>query len=235
VEYLDAIPPSPPLGLGGLPFETAEYQLVEGSLLALFTDGLIQAPERDTDIGMDRLAEVLADHGRPLEQLGDAVMSALVAERPSDDVAVLLARTRVLAADRVASFQLPADPALVARARSLTSRQLTEWGLELLVFSTEIIVSELVTNAIRHARGPIALRLIHTENLICEVSDSSLSAPHLRRARTTDEGGRGLYLVAQLSSDWGTRYTRDGKTIWAEQALSPDKAPDTDEAADGRM
>lgn len=163
-------------------------------------------------------------------------MSALVAERRSDDVALLLARTRVLAADRVASFQLAADPALVAQARSLATRQLAEWGLEQLAFATELIISELVTNAIRHARGPIAMRLIHTQTLICEVSDSSLSAPHLRHARTTDEGGRGLFLVAQLASRWGTRYAHDGKTIWAEQPLPPAEVPGVrmDEAVDLR-
>ncbi|MEU6890053.1 SpoIIE family protein phosphatase [Streptomyces viridosporus] len=232
VELLDAIPPGPPLGLGGMPFETIEYELAEDSVLALYTDGLIQAPGRDVDVGMDRLADALVGPGRPLEQLGDAVMSALVAEHRFDDVALLLARTRVLAADRVASFPLPADPALVARARAFTTRQLAKWGLESLAFTTEIIVSELVTNAIRHARGSIALRLIHSQTLICEVSDGSLSAPRLRRARTTDEGGRGLFLVAQLAFGWGTRYTRNGKTIWAEQPLSPTEATDLSEVVD---
>ncbi|MGW2169509.1 SpoIIE family protein phosphatase [Streptomyces sp. NPDC001705] len=221
VEFLDAIPSGPLLGLGGLPFETAEYVLAEGSLLVLYTDGLIRARGGDVDVGMVRLADALARPGRALEQVADSVMSVLVGEDRSDDVAVLLARTRCLTADQVASFELSADPALVARARALAARQLDEWGLESIAFTTELIISELVTNAIRHARGPIALRLIHTESLICEVSDGSLSAPHLRRARTTDEGGRGLFLIAQLASSWGTRYARDGKTIWAEQVLSP--------------
>ncbi|WP_158103917.1 SpoIIE family protein phosphatase, partial [Streptomyces carpinensis] len=214
----------PPLGLGGLPFETAERKLAEGTLLALYTDGLIEAPERDVDAGLDRLARTVAGPGRPLEQLCDAVVASLVPERRLDDVALLLARTRVLEAERVGSWELPVDPALVAEARVLTDRQLADWDLEPLTFTTELIVSELVTNAIRHARGPIRLRLIHADSLICEVSDGSLSAPHLRRARTTDEGGRGLFLVAQLASRWGARYGRDGKTIWAEQPLSPDGA-----------
>ena len=76
------------------------------------------------------------------------------------------------------------------------------------------------------------LRLIHSQTLICEVSDGSLSAPRLRRARTTDEGGRGLFLVAQLAFGWGTRYTRNGKTIWAEQPLSPTEATDLSEVVD---
>ncbi|MEU6573451.1 SpoIIE family protein phosphatase [Streptomyces sp. NPDC046805] len=224
VEFLDAIPPGPPLGLGGLPFETAERQLAEGSVLAFYTDGLIEAPNRDIDIGLDRLARTIAQPGRPLDQLGEAVLASLVPEHRCDDAALLLARTRALPADRVASWELPVDPALVAQSRGLTDRQLADWGLEPLAFTTELIVSELVTNAIRHARGPVALRLIHAGSLICEVSDGSLSAPHLRRARLSDEGGRGLFLVAQLASRWGTRYSRDGKTIWAEQPL-PVAAP----------
>ncbi|MEU6415991.1 SpoIIE family protein phosphatase [Streptomyces spiralis] len=221
VEVLHDIPAGPPLGLGGLPFETAEYQLAEGSLLALYTDGLIKAPGRDVDVELDRLTRVLAGPGRPLEQVGEVIMSSsLAVERRSDDVALLLTRTRVLATERVASWDLPVDPAQVAQARALTARQLAAWGLDHAAFTSELIVSELVTNAIRHARGPVTLRLIHAAALICEVSDSSLSAPHLRRARMTEEGGRGLFLVAQLAARWGTRYHRDGKTIWAEQLLS---------------
>ncbi|WP_089227879.1 SpoIIE family protein phosphatase [Actinacidiphila glaucinigra] len=220
VEYLD-LPPGPALGLGGLPFETADRHLAEGTLLALYTDGLLEAPDRDVDTGLDRLARTLASPDEPLEQLGEAVVAALEPECRSDDAVLLLARTRGLPADRVATWELPVDPAQVARARALTDRQLANWDLEPLAFTTELIVSELVTNAIRHARGPIALRLIHAQVLLCEVSDGSLSAPHLRRARTSDEGGRGLFLVAQLASCWGTRYGRDGKTIWAEQPLSP--------------
>jgi hypothetical protein len=61
--------------------------------------------------------------------------------------------------------------------------------------------------------------------LICEVSDGSSTSPHLRQATATDEGGRGLFLVAQLAQRWGTRYTARGKVIWAEQSLSPTPAP----------
>ncbi|BBJ45118.1 hypothetical protein SSPO_078360 [Streptomyces antimycoticus] len=97
-----------------------------------------------------------------------------------------------------------------------------EWGLEKQVFTTELVVSELVTNAIRYGRPPIRLRLIRDRALICEVSDFSSTAPHLRRARALDEGGRGLFLVAQLAQRWGTRLEVHGKTIWAEQGLSDD-------------
>ncbi|MFF4180792.1 transposase family protein [Streptomyces sp. NPDC001750] len=76
----------------------------------------------------------------------------------------------------------------------------------------EQIPGLLVTNAVRYAGGPIVLRLIHGNVLICEVSDPSNTQPRLCRARWTDEGGRGLYLVAQLTTRWGSRYGQRGKT-----------------------
>jgi anti-sigma regulatory factor (Ser/Thr protein kinase) len=150
-----------------------------------------------------------------------AVVDALVPDRPHDDVALLMARTRLLDADRVADWDLAADPAVVADARKEAARQLSEWGLEELVFTTELVVSELVTNAIRHAEGPVRLRLIRDRTaLICEVSDGSATAPHLRHPRATDEGGRGLLLVSQFAERWGTRYAPGGKIIWAEQSTT---------------
>jgi hypothetical protein len=105
------------------------------------------------------------------------------------------------------------------------AKQLGAWGLTELAFATELIVSELVTNAVRYGDDPVVLRLIRDSTLICEVSDGSSTAPHLRRARVFDEGGRGLLLVAQLAERWGSRQTPTGKTIWAEQALPPGTPP----------
>ncbi|MBO8191713.1 sodium/proline symporter PutP [Streptomyces oryzae] len=213
------LPAGPPLGLGYLPFESVELELSEGSLIALYTDGLIESFDRDIDVGLARLGDALLTPGPTLEETGRTVLDALLAGPPSDDAALLLARTRVLAPDHVVSWELPSDPAAVADARTMAGRQLGEWGLDELTFTTELIVSELVTNAIRHATGPIGLRLIRDRCLICEVSDASSTSPRLRHARTTDEGGRGLLLVAQLAQRWGTRHTATGKVIWTEQVL----------------
>ncbi|MDF3148809.1 ATP-binding protein, partial [Streptomyces sp. T21Q-yed] len=147
-------------------------------------------------------------------------VDALVPARPHDDVALLMARTRLLGAEQVADWDLPADPAAVADARKTAARQLSEWGLEEFAFTTELVVSELVTNAIRYATGPIRLRLIRERALICEVFDGGATAPHLRHPRTTDEGGRGLLLVSQFTQRWGTRFVPEGKIIWAEQSLT---------------
>ncbi|MFI9630328.1 SpoIIE family protein phosphatase [Streptomyces sp. NPDC052042] len=213
------LPPGPPLGLGGLPFETAEIELPEGSLIALYTDGLIEGRDRDPELGMSRLGAALAQRGLPLDALCDSVVEQLLPVPQPDDVALLLARTHELNTAHVVSWEAPSDPAAVADVRARTARVLRSWGLEELQMTTELIVSELVTNALRHATGPIRLRLLRQAVLICEVSDTSSTSPRLRHARTTDEGGRGLFLVAQLTRRWGTRYTAEGKVIWTEQEL----------------
>ncbi|MEU9980577.1 SpoIIE family protein phosphatase [Streptomyces sp. NPDC050856] len=226
------LPAGPPLGLGGLPFESADLELAEGSLLALYTDGLIRSGDQDPDERLAALRGALGacdEHtarARSPEETCAAVEDALLHARPTDDVALLVARTRVLADGKVATWQLPMDATAAARARALTASQLAEWGLEDMAFTTELIVSELVTNAYRYGGEPIALRLIRDRHLICEVCDTGGTAPHLRRARSTDEGGRGLFLVAQLTDRWGTRYSREGKTIWTEQSLPPAGRPE---------
>ncbi|WUD74630.1 SpoIIE family protein phosphatase [Streptomyces sp. NBC_00510] len=218
------LPAGPPLGLGAMPFESAELELAEGSIIALYTDGLIETFGEDVDVGLERLAHALAHPELPLQDLCSAVLERLLPGPPADDVALLVARTHALTTDRFVAWDLPVDPAVVSRARALAARQLAEWGLEELRTTTELVVSELVTNAIRHASGPIRLRLIRQSVFICEVYDGSNTVPRLRHARTTDEGGRGLFLVAQLTRRWGTRYTADGKLIWAEQEI-PDVHP----------
>ncbi|MFE8914113.1 SpoIIE family protein phosphatase [Streptomyces globisporus] len=216
------LPAGPPLGLGGLPFEAMEFELPVGSLLALFTDGLVEGRDHDIGQGLDTLGRVLADRSASLEELCDRAVSELVPGGTSaDDTALLLVRTRELDAGRVADWELSAEPVSVGRARELATGQLEAWGLEELVFATQLVVSELVTNAVRYAGGPLGLRLIRDRTLVCEVADTGHTSPHLRHSAEDDEGGRGLFIVAQLVQRWGTRYTPTGKTIWTEQALPP--------------
>ncbi|MFE4454012.1 SpoIIE family protein phosphatase [Streptomyces sp. NPDC056796] len=217
------VPGGPPLGLGGMPFETLDVQLPPNSRLVLYTDGLVEDRRRDIDEGLDLLRETLSGHpDRTPEETCEAVLRVLVTEKARDDIALLVGRTRRLAAENVADWDVPSDPSAVARVRSEVSRKLSEWDLVEEAFTTELILSELVTNSIRYASGPIRVRLIRDRTLICEVSDRSSTSPHLRQAASMDEGGRGLFLVAQMAERWGTRYTDDGgKVIWTEQVLQP--------------
>ena len=218
VEFVD-VPAGPPLGLGGLPFESADLELPEGSRLVMYTDGLVEDREHDIDVGLEQLREALSRAGDSPEETCRVVLESRRPARAVDDIALLVARTRALPADRIAEWTVPADPAAVGEVRAAVTRKLAEWGLDELAFSTELILSELVTNALRYGGSPIRVRMLCERHLICEVYDSSSTSPHLRYATMTDEGGRGLFLVAQLAERWGTRYLPAGKVIWAAQPV----------------
>ncbi|WP_052489629.1 SpoIIE family protein phosphatase [Streptomyces sp. 150FB] len=218
VEFLE-LPAGPPLGVGGLPFETAEVVVPEGSRLVLYTDGLIENRGRDIDEGLDKLARTLGLAGEDPERMCEAVLDAMPPAHATDDIALLVARTRSLPSDRVSRWDVPSDPSAVGPLRTAVANKLAEWDLEETSFVTELILSELITNAIRYASGPIRVRLLLDRQLTCEVSDGSSTSPHLSYATATDEGGRGLFLVAQMADRWGTRYTPEGKVIWSEQPL----------------
>ncbi|MFJ3305070.1 SpoIIE family protein phosphatase [Streptomyces sp. NPDC086549] len=229
------LPVSPPLGLGaGLPVETAELTVPEGSRLVLYTDGLIEDRTRDLDAGLEALRDALTGPGRTPEATCAAVMEAMLSDRPRDDIALLVARTRRLGPEQVAEWDVPRDPAAVAPVRNACARRLTEWGLEQVGFTAELILSELITNAVRYGAEPITVRVLRTESigspdggtLIFEVGDGSSTSPRLRRAKVTDEDGRGLFLVARFAERWGTRYTPTGKVIWAEQSLHRGATPE---------
>ncbi|AWW41272.1 SpoIIE family protein phosphatase/ATP-binding protein [Streptomyces cadmiisoli] len=216
---LPGVPAGPPLGLGGMPYEKIETVLPEDSRIVLYTDGLIEDRRRDIDEGIELLCRAVGQPGLTPDQTCRAAMDAMLPEAARDDVALIVAGTRLLDNKHTVSWEVPTDPAAVAGVRANAAQLLQDWGLEEEAFTLELILSELVTNAIRHATGPIGVRVIRDRSLICEVSDGSSVSPHLRRATTLDEGGRGLFLVAQFADRWGTRYTSEGKVIWTEQQL----------------
>ncbi|WP_051926339.1 amino acid permease [Streptomyces durhamensis] len=219
VEHME-LPPGPPLGLGGVPYQSTDVELAPGSLLALFTGGLLQAAD-GPDAGLAQLSGVLAGASESLESLCDRAVTTLLPGAVDVDATLLVVRTRRLDRNQFAEWALLPDPAAVGTIRTAVSKQLGDWGLDDLAFTTELIVSELVTNAIRYVGGPIQVRVIRDRALTCEVSDTGHTSPNLRHAASDDEGGRGLFIIAQMTHHWGTRYTPSGKTIWTEQDLPP--------------
>ncbi|MER5895590.1 SpoIIE family protein phosphatase [Streptomyces sp. NPDC001876] len=218
------VPPGMPLGVGGEPFEEVEVELKEGALLALYTDGLVESRDHPLDEGLQAFRDALTEPSQPLEDVCDHVLATLDTRHGEDDIALLMARIQGLPVDAVGDWRLPRELRSVGRARELARAQLTSWDLDDLVDTTELLVSELVTNALRYGEGEIRLRLLRDRTLVCEVWDAGLVQPRRRRARDTDEGGRGLQLVGLLSAAWGSRRTPRGKTVWFELAL-PDGEP----------
>jgi anti-sigma regulatory factor (Ser/Thr protein kinase) len=206
--------------VGGAPFQSTTFPVPPGSVLALYTDGLFELEPYAGADGTSRLRDDLAAacaRGLPLDQIGRVIVDRPYARPPRDDIALLLARTRAVDPHNMRVWRFPSRVESVAEARAATVRQLREWGQDTVAFSAELVVSELVTNAVRHGTGTITLRLILDRMLICEVADASNTQPRLLRATETDEGGRGLFIVAQCTTRWGCRYGRQGKTIWTEQ------------------
>ncbi|MGW5326334.1 ATP-binding SpoIIE family protein phosphatase [Streptomyces sp. NPDC004014] len=220
-EILD-LPAGPPLGIGDLLFEAVERPLPEGTQLVLYTDGLIEDRHRDVGAGLKLLRDTLSCAGTDPEEMCETILKAVLPARPVDDVALLVARTRAFPRDRIAEWDIPTSPEAVPAVRAEVYAKLADWNLEEeTTFTTKLILSELVTNAIRYGTPPVHLRLLRETNLVMEVSDGSSTTPHLRYAAAMDEGGRGIFLVAQFAERWGTRFTPAGKTVWAEQAAPP--------------
>lgn len=211
-----AIPPGPQLAeTGNAPFPATTVDLPEGSTLAMGTATLADAVLAPSGPLRPLLDDASAG---PLPDLSDNIAHGLTDGYRTREAQMLLARTKALPQDRVLTRALPADPEAAPIARAAARRQLETWGMdEETAFTTELIVSELVGNAVRYGTPPLRLRLILERMLTCEVSDTATSAPQVKHARTIDETGRGLFIIASVADQWGTRYQAQGKTVWAEQ------------------
>jgi stage II sporulation SpoE-like protein/histidine kinase-like protein len=205
-----------PIGVGGGEFETMECEIADGSRLVLCTDGLLGP---DLDQGLAALVAKVAELPGALESACDAVLAALVPAAPSHDVALVMAGLDGIPAGFVAVWDLEPEPSMVPDARAQARAKLIEWGLAELADTVELLVSELVTNALLHGAGAIQLRLVKAAALLCEVGDDGQELPILTEADPSAESGRGLFLVSQLAGRWGTRRTGIGKIVWFETAL----------------
>ncbi len=217
-EFLD-VAPAPPLGISEGLISSRTFEVEDGSLLVLYTDGLVESRGRDIDDGLKRLASVFSESSvnLPLEDLCKATLAGVYADQHRDDIAVLIARlSRISSSDQV-SWKLPGKLTAAHEARGLVAGQLGKWQLTELIPTTQLLACELVTNAIRYAKGPVTLRLVRERVLVCEVADSSSALPRLRLAGGDEERGRGLQIVSTLSHRWGARRTARGKIVWCEQ------------------
>ena len=219
-ELLD-VPPSPPLGIGDGEVESRRFQVEDGSLFVLYTDGLVENKGQDISDGLARLRGIFGPGSptRPLEDLCKATLDGVYSDHQRDDIAMLIARLRRLPEDSYASWTLAPKLTSVREARSVLAEPMKRWDLEDLIPTTELLVSELVTNAVKYSRGEVTLRLVNEKALVCEVLDSSGALPRLRSPNGDEESGRGLQVVRQLSKRWGARRTATGKVVWCEQPL----------------
>ncbi|MEW2518605.1 SpoIIE family protein phosphatase [Actinacidiphila alni] len=213
------IPGGAPIGVGGVPFETVEIPVPDGSWLVLCTDGLVEVRGEGIDAGLAALCATVIEPEQTPEDVCGQILGRLHSEDRRDDVALLVARFEGIVPEDVVKWTLRPDQSEVARARDLTRRQLVAWGLERLSDTTELLVSELVTNAIRAASYEVELRLMRVGKLLVEVSDDNHNLPQLQRADADDEQGRGLALVSHLSRRWGTSRKAVGKVVWFELPL----------------
>ena len=219
-ELLD-VPPAPPLGIGDGEVESRRFQIEDGSLFVLYTDGLVENKGQDISDGLARLRGIFGP-GSPtkaLEDLCKATLDGVYSDHQRDDIAVLIARLRRLPEDSYASWTLAPKLTSVREARSVLAEPMKRWDLEDLIPTTELLVSELVTNAVKYSRGDVTLRLVNEKALVCEVIDNSGALPRLRQPSSDDESGRGLQVVRQLAHRWGARRTATGKVVWCEQPL----------------
>ncbi|MER7661573.1 SpoIIE family protein phosphatase [Streptomyces sp. NPDC096193] len=216
------VPVGPPLGQGAS-YDMSRVTLAPESMLTLYSQSLLE-PGARAEEHMAQLREAAARAAHDPRATCDSIVHSLLGQQPDDGAAVLAVLTHRLPADSVATWTGSREPAAVAESRDKAGHQLEEWGLAAHAFTTEMIVSELVTNVIRHASGNPTVRLIRDRSLTIEVSDEAATAPHLRHARAQDENGRGLLIIAALARRWGTRYTPHGKIIWVEEALDEDEA-----------
>ncbi|AVH55477.1 MULTISPECIES: SpoIIE family protein phosphatase [Streptomyces] len=219
-ELLD-LPTGAPIGVGGVPFEAVRVRVAPGDRLVMCTDGLVEVRGEDIGVGLATLCESAAHPAASMDDACDTIIRALNTRGGrKDDVALLMARLNGIASEDVAEWRLALDPIEVGRARAVVREQLHVWGLTASADSAELMVSELVTNAVRHAHSrQIELRLVRGDTLLCEVADDDHTLPTLLSAGPGDEFGRGLRVVSRLAREWGASRTSAGKTVWFELTL----------------
>jgi PAS domain S-box-containing protein len=213
------IPVSAPLGVGEVPHRQITLCAQPGRTLVLYTDGLIEIDHSDIDEQITRLeqeASAVLGFTYELSEAADQIITGLLpkADQPLDDVTLLLARIPPAPLGGIACT-LELRPESVAAARRFVARALAEWDCAELVEDACLLASEMVTNAVRHSRTPVELRMSLTSTEVTvETVDDNCNPPQQREAEETEECGRGLSLVDALAHEWGSCVGATGKTVW---------------------
>ncbi|WP_308012109.1 SpoIIE family protein phosphatase [Actinacidiphila acidipaludis] len=227
----------PPLGvIASADFPMTALGMAPGSVLALFTDGLVESSKLHLEDGVQRVRRVLAsaDPGEA-DRTADALIGTT--ERREDDVALLLLRYDGLPVrPRRASWSVWRLPDAVMHARRFTARVLRSWHETRETDAILLVVSELVTNAMTHTSGEVHLNLtLAGERMRVAVSDSSPRAPVKPTGIDWEAtGGRGILLVEAVCAAWGSVPLSGGKQVWGEIDLPPQHAEADAEAGAGR-
>jgi len=212
----------PPLGAGQHGEISETVPLPTGTMLVLYTDGLVEKRGSDLDAGIDRLAGLAATSQVALGDLPAELVDGMLPDGPDDDVAILVCRANDESAEHdVSRHDVDGGPGALIQARRFVSRTLDAWQIsEALAFDIVLCVSELTTNAINHGARPIQLRLRkQRHHLLLEVRDSGKGVPSMRLSEPDEASGRGLLIVARVSEHWGIRSGPAGKTVWAQFRL----------------
>ncbi|KAE8765187.1 ATP-binding SpoIIE family protein phosphatase [Georgenia thermotolerans] len=206
--------------------ETAHTLVRPGDVLVLYTDGLIERRDRPMRAGLDALKELAGQvHAPDAAGVGEELL--WLADAPEDDVAMVVIRVPGGpegevdgAAPRQRRWQLPMDASSIGRARHAVRRTCRAWGMQE-VAAAELVISELMANAVMHGWGRIGLRLQDTgDGLRIEVEDANPAPPITRERSASRVGGFGMHIVDRLA-DWGWRPTPTGKVVWARLRSQP--------------
>jgi hypothetical protein len=220
------VPVSVPLGVGEVPHEQVRLPVHPGATLALYTDGLVETPHSDIESQLKLLTVTLQEafaSTSGLEAAAEHVLRTLLPDTrtSADDVTLLLVGFPV-APLAVVETELDCEAISVPAGRRFVDEALRSWDRAALVDTASLLVSELLTNAVCHAEGPIRLGVRHsTSELVVEITDRSPRLPRQQAGDADDEHGRGLILVDALAHSWGTRPCIDGKTVWFSLLTAP--------------
>ncbi|WP_233575221.1 SpoIIE family protein phosphatase [Cellulomonas sp. PhB150] len=212
----------PLIGFGGEGRSTQSLALDPGDVLVYYTDGLIERRDRGLREGIDALTEVVGGvTARDSAGIGEEILSRL-ADHPEDDVAVVVVRVpdprdhlERGRSPRRRRWSLPSEPASIGRARHAVVRTCHAWDMPNAA-NAELVVSELVANAVLHGFGHVSLQLYDTgDGLRIEVEDGNPAPPIATDGHPGRVGGFGIKIVERLA-DWGWRPSARGKLVWAK-------------------